>query len=84
MIGTPVVASYVGGIPDMVIHNESGLLYRFEEVEMLANYIREVFIKNELASYLSENSIIEATKRHDRLINLNRLIEIYHSLICVE
>jgi glycosyltransferase involved in cell wall biosynthesis len=83
MIGTPVVASYVGGTPDMVIHNESGLLYRFEEVEMLANYIRDVFIKNELASYLSENSIIEATKRHDRLINLNRLNEIYHFL-CVE
>ncbi|NBY30395.1 MAG: glycosyltransferase [Sphingobacteriia bacterium] len=84
IIGTPVVASYVGGTPDMIIHKESGLLYRFEEVEMLANFIREVFTNHELTAHLSQNAILTAKKRHDMLTNLNRLIEIYNSLACAK
>ena len=84
IIGTPVIASYVGGTPDMVTHKQTSLLYRFEEVEMLANYIREVFTNHELTDHLSKNAIDAAEKRHDRLTNLNRLIEIYNSITCVE
>lgn len=80
IIGTPVIASYVGGTPDMIVHKETGLLYRFEEVEMLANYIREVFTDPKLTAHLSQNAIVTAEKRHDMLTNLNRLIEIYNSL----
>lgn len=40
ILGTPCLASYVGGIPDMMFGNE-GYLYRFEEIEMLA----ERFVK---------------------------------------
>lgn len=43
MVGAPCVASYVGGIPEYVKHQENGLLYRFEEYEMLAEHICEVF-----------------------------------------
>ena len=82
IIGTPVIASYVGGAPDMVTHNVTGLLYRFEEVEMLANYIREVFTNHEQTAHFSNNAIVDAEKRHDRLTNLNQLIEIYNSAIC--
>lgn len=81
IIGTPVIASYVGGTPDMVTHNETGLLYRFEEVEMLAEYIRKVFTNNELANHLSKNGIAVAEKRHDRTINLKRLLDIYNSML---
>lgn len=80
IIGTPVIASYVGGTPDMVTHNETGLLYRFEEVEMLAHVIRKVFTNNDLAAHLSKNAIAAAEKRHDRATNLNRLLEIYRSI----
>ena len=39
IVGTPSIASFVGGIPEVVTHGENGLLYRFEEYEMLAEYI---------------------------------------------
>lgn len=84
IIGTPVIASYVGGTPDMVTHNETGLLYRFEEVEMLAVNIRKVFTNHELATHLSKNAVLAASKRHDRTTNLNGLIEIYNSITCAE
>ena len=49
LLGVPVIASYVGGVPDMVTHGETGLLYRFEEVEMLAEGIRNLFMNMALA-----------------------------------
>ena len=42
ILGTPCVASYVGGIMDMMIGNE-GNLYRFEEIEMLAEKVCNIF-----------------------------------------
>ena len=48
LLGVPHIASYVGGSPDMMIGNEA-CLYRFEEVEMLAEKICRVFEKKEHA-----------------------------------
>jgi L-malate glycosyltransferase len=81
IIGTPVIASYTGGIPDMVTHNETGLLYRFEEVEMLAENIRKVFTNNVVCNKLSKNSIRAAEERHDRNTNLNILLKIYETVL---
>lgn len=80
LVGCPVVASYVGGVPDMVEDNVTGLLYRFEETEMLAAAICRVFADDELANRLSENGIIVAHKRHDGIVNATRMIEIYNTI----
>jgi glycosyltransferase involved in cell wall biosynthesis len=81
IIGVPCVASYAGGIPDMVVHNRTGLLYRYEEVEMLAENIRRIFKDNELALKLSANSIQDAEQRHDRTTVINKTIEIYRKIV---
>ena len=80
LIGVPTISAYVGGIPDMVYHGESGLLYRFEEVEMLAEYIRKVFTNDEMANKLSKNGIQAAEIRHNRQINRDQTINIYNSI----
>ena len=80
LLGVPVIASYVGGIPDMVTLGETGLLYRFEEVEMLVEQIRHIFSDAILANYLSENGIKEATLRHDKIINTNKTIALYSKI----
>ncbi len=77
LLGVPTIASYVGGVPDMIDHGETGLLYRFEEVEMLTEHIRRIFTDTTLAMNLSENGIKAAKKRHHQRENLNRMIEIY-------
>ena len=53
MVGTPSVASAVGGIPEYVEHGENGFLYRFEEYEVMAGYIKKIFENDELAEKLS-------------------------------
>ena len=80
ILGTPVIASYVGGTPDMIVDGESGLLYRFEEFEMLSEKIREIFTDNDLAKYLSKNEICTAEERHNREINLDRMLKIYSEI----
>ncbi|WP_318308110.1 glycosyltransferase family 4 protein [Flagellimonas crocea] len=81
LLGVPVIASYVGGVADMVTHEETGLLYRFEEVEMLAISIKRLIEDKELAIHLSKNGHKEAKKRHDRQANLDQLLSIYKSIV---
>jgi glycosyltransferase involved in cell wall biosynthesis len=80
LLGVPSIAAYVGGVPDMVKEGKTGLMYRFEEFEMLAANMRKVFSDDDLAIRLSENGIIEATKRHNQQVNINKTIGIYNSI----
>ena len=76
ILGTPVLASYVGGIPDMMKGDEEHL-YRFEEVNMLAEKICCLFDDKD-----KQADMIEVAKlRHNQIINAERLIEIYWSFI---
>lgn len=81
LIGTPSVASFVGGIPDMITHNETGLLYRFEEFEMLAFYVKCIFNDDNLAVKLSTQGKIVAAKRHNANENTSQLLKIYEQII---
>lgn len=81
LIGVPTIASYVGGLPDMIVHGKSGLLYRFEEVEMLAENIRMIFNNDQLAVHLSMNGVDVAEKRHNRQINIDQTVKIYNEVL---
>ena len=80
ILGVPSIASFVGGIPDMIEDKKTGLLYRFEEIEMLGVFICDVFEKKSLKE-LSINEIITAQKRHDINKNTADLINIYYKIL---
>ena len=77
LLGTPVVASYVGGLMDLVEHEKTGLLYRFEEVEMLAHSVCRIFADDALAEQLSEAGRQAAQQRHDRNNIAHTLYNLY-------
>lgn len=77
IIGTPLIATYTGGIPDMVDDNVSGVLYRFEEVEMLQQQLEKLFNDDSLLVRLSKEQIKTAEARHDRSVILSTLLGIY-------
>lgn len=79
LLGVPVIASYVGGVADLIKNGESGYLYRFEEVEMMAKLICDVFRMKDCTD-VSKNEILVASKRHDKHINTKALIEIYNHI----
>ena len=79
LLGVPCISSYVGGTMDMIKKTSCGELYRFEEFEMLAFKICEVF-KNS-AIFDNSEMIAEAQARHNRTGNAKRLLVIYNELL---
>ena len=80
ILGTPVIAAYSGGIPDMLTDGESGFLYRYEEVEMLADIVCKVFSMRDY-SCLSMKEIEVASQRHDVPAITQQLMNIYSSIV---
>lgn len=81
LLGIPCVASYVGGVPDMIDSGKDGILYRFEEIEMLARAVCSVFNDEQYALKLSQNAQLTAAKRHDPLTCRDRLFQIYNNIV---
>lgn len=77
ILGVPSIASYVGGIPDMLRDNVEGYLYQHDDPYMLAYYICQVFKNIELSLEFSRNARTHALETHDADINTTRLIQIY-------
>jgi hypothetical protein len=65
----------------MAMHDRKGFLYRFEEVEMLAEHICNLLTNTPLTLSLSKKGIIAAEQRHQPTTNLQQMIKIYHSII---
>lgn len=77
LLGVPAIASYVGGIPDMMKEFPESL-YRFEEYNMLAFKICRLFASGgEIVNSLSKTERAVARQRHEPSINNQRLIDIY-------
>lgn len=81
LLGVPCIASYVGGSMDMIRNGETGFLYRFEETELLAMRICEIFNGKVLAEKLSINEQTVALERHNKIKNGNCLNEIYKTIL---
>ena len=81
MLGTPSVASHVGGVPDLMEHKKEGFLYTYNEPEMLAHYIDEIFSDDALAFSFSENARQRAMEIHNIDKNSERLREIYAAIV---
>lgn len=55
-IGCPSITSMVGGTYEFVEHNKNALIYRYEEYEVLANHIINVFANEDLARELGSSA----------------------------
>lgn len=80
-IGTPCVASYVGGVPDMATDGENALFYRNDDPALLAWNLKRIFDDDDLALKLSENGRKRALITHDPKKNAEQLIENYKTIL---
>jgi glycosyltransferase involved in cell wall biosynthesis len=77
ILGVPVLASYAGGIPDLMKGDEDHL-YRFEEVEMLAKKICQVFGNKD--SIITVGMKQHAVKRHDVSVIVGDILKVYNAI----
>ncbi|MCH9697200.1 MAG: glycosyltransferase [Gammaproteobacteria bacterium] len=73
--GTPVIATNVGGNPDIVLNDNAGLLMKNRDCQSLIHSVKQLF-----ASKPQQNSVIEHAKQFAWTPIINRQIELYQSV----
>lgn len=81
LLGTPVVASNVGGIPSILHDGIDGYLYSCTDKYELAKKICRIFKSDTLALKFSRNGRKHASTLYDRTLNLEQLMNIYNQVI---
>lgn len=81
LVGTPCISSFVGGVPGMIEHEKEGLLYAYNEINVLAYYIERIFDSDELAMQLSSAARARAFRDHNQEMLENKLLQIYQEII---
>lgn len=77
LLGTPCVASDVGGVSNLMTHGSEGFVYQSTAPYMLAHYIRKVFAMGEKAENMGAAARAHAKHTHDPAANLAALLNIY-------
>jgi L-malate glycosyltransferase len=80
IVGAPCIASYVGGIPEYIEHGKNGLLYRFEEYEVLAQHICTLLNDNNLAAQFGTAAAAQMRSSRQSKLLKNQLLDIYNNL----
>ncbi len=78
--GKPVIASGVGGIPDIVRHEQTGLLVPPADAEALAEAIRRYIEEPELAATLAERGRRHVEQNFSWPAIVERLAVLYHEV----
>lgn len=80
LLGVPVVAAEVGGIPSVMQGGKDGILFERANVEKLAESVLQIFDEPVIAGVYGDNARMHAKQAHDPDANYKRLLEIYESL----
>lgn len=80
-LGTPVIATNMGGIPELIDNHETGILLKEASEACLEKEIKELFYNHEKLEYLSRNCI----NKREKMISLeeycHRIYDIYEAVL---
>jgi len=79
--GLPVVATHVGGIPEVVTNNETGLLVEPRNSDALARAIERIMNEEELRRHLAQNAREYVNKNFDIKKTVAKTEELYKKLL---
>ena len=71
--GKPVVSSSVGGLPELIKHNETGFIAEFGDVDRMAKYVVDLLTNEKKYEAFSKNSRDRALNKFDK----SKVIPIY-------
>ncbi|HKY64073.1 MAG TPA: glycosyltransferase family 4 protein [bacterium] len=75
-LGKPVIATRVGGLPEVVLHRETGLLVPKDEAGELAQAMMEILREPALGSAMGQRG----RERAERVFDFERMVDEYEAL----
>lgn len=81
LLGLPCIASDVGGVMDMMKHEEEGIVYPFNEFYKLAYEIIRVFGMKADAEKMGKEAAKHARLTHSPTLNTEQMMSIYREII---
>jgi glycosyltransferase involved in cell wall biosynthesis len=79
-VGTPVIVTPVGGIPDYLVDERDALIIPVDDPQALADSMRRIISDPELAATLSRGGLITYSQHFDPAILMDRLCDVYSAL----
>ena len=76
-LGRPVIGSKMGGIPELVIHNKTGLLFEAANTDQLSDAIINLLSNSKLVEVLGDNARQAIIQRFSSQTRLQNLITLY-------
>ncbi len=80
LLGVPVIAADVGGIPSMLDNNREGIIYKGGDVHQLAKAVIDMWDEPVILGVYGDNGYKRAHIDHDPDRNFERLKEIYREI----
>ncbi|MFC1553418.1 glycosyltransferase family 4 protein [candidate division KSB1 bacterium] len=79
--GVPVIATTVGGIPEIITHGETGFLIPPKDPQAISDAVEYVINNPEHVKQVVENAKKEVRKRFDFRENARQFVEIYKEML---
>lgn len=79
--GLPVVSSSVGGLPELIKHNETGYIAEIGDVERMAKYTIDLLTNEKKYKMFSANSRNRALQQFDKELIIPQYEAYYHKVL---
>jgi glycosyltransferase involved in cell wall biosynthesis len=77
----PVIASRIGGIPEQVGHNVTGLLFEPGDVDDLARCLEKMLTDKATAADMGNRGKLKALNRYSTVHHYKEIMKVYHEAI---
>jgi L-malate glycosyltransferase len=79
--GVPVISSSVGGLPELMVHNKTGYIAEFGDVDRMAKYALELLRNKKKINSFSKNSRERAEKVFEKKLIIPQYIKYYEKIL---
>lgn len=79
--GKPVVSSSVGGLPELILHNQTGYIAEIGDVDRMAKYTIDLLTNEKKYKSFSQNSRDRAVNSFDKKLILPKYVEYYERIL---
>lgn len=80
-MGVPVVATAVGGVPELVKHQQTGMLVRVDEYGAIARAVRQILQNREQTEAMRRAAFEHIKAKYNAALMVERTLEVYRQVL---